>query len=488
MRKYKLFLTILTLTVLFSNSYAYEFLPNLIKNYSNFSYIHSIAVGFKYVYFGTTNGVTRYNISQKQWDSPLTGIEGLGNSEIYSIKVSFDDEKIWVRTESGFYEYTGLFNRWTPISQIPDESINEARPGLDFDYIPPSGYNYLNTGILIDLYNNEYPLRDIVDDGWGNRWIGTWGLGAFHSGNSSRIMEPLTYGLLQDNITAIYSDSGHLWMGGSDTGYTRPGFTVFDWSKNSFEHIEMEPGLLSYVSQVYAIAADGKKVYVGTDDGLLIIDKKQNEIIDHLKKISGLPDNRIISLLAHDNKLYVGTEYGLGLVDINSKLSETSFKTILPTHAILSLDQIDNYIWIGTHLGSFRLNLSNEKLGYLKAAEISGKREISFIKHTEQKIWLMVDYELKAIDRNSAEIETFPEIIQYNDIRSIAVSDTIVAVATGGGLLLLFNGKKDRHFLYTVSDGLISNDIRDLVFDGDYIWLGTDKGLTRFWYKHPSLY
>jgi len=101
---------------------------------------------------------------------------------------------------------------------------------------------------------------------------------------------------------------------------------------------------------------------------------------------------------------------------------------------------------------------------------------------------MVIDYELKSIDRNSAEIETYPEILQYNDLRSIAISDTIVAAATGGGLLLLFDGKKDSHFLYTVGDGLISNDIRDLVFDGDYIWLGTDKGLSRFWYKHPSLF
>jgi hypothetical protein len=35
---------------------------------------------------------------------------------------------------------------------------------------------------------------------------------------------------------------------------------------------------------------------------------------------------------------------------------------------------------------------------------------------------------------------------------------------------------------------LPSNDIRDLVIDGEYIWLGSNLGLTRFWYKNPSLY
>jgi len=487
--KKTLFLFLILILLIFCNlCYTYEFLPGLVKNYSNFSFVYSVAVGFKYVYFGTTNGVTRYNISQKQWDTPLTGIEGLDNSEIFEIKVSFDDEKIWVRTESGYFEYTGVFNRWTPISQIPDETTNGVHVGLEFDYLPPPGYHYLNTGTLVDFYNNGYPLRDIVDDGWGSQWIGTWGLGAFHAENSSRILEPLTYGLLQEDVTAIYSDHGTLWIGGPDLGYTRPGFTAYDWAENSFKHIDTDPGILSFAGQVYAIAADEKKIFVGTDDGLLVIDKKRNELVDHLYQKSGLPDNRILSLLVHDNKLYVGTEYGLGIVDNNFGSSQIPFKTTLPTHAILSLDQIDNHIWIGTDLGTFRLNLSTEKLGYLTSSEISGKREVRFIKHTEQKIWMVIDYELKSIDRNSAEIETYPEILQYNDLRSIAISDTIVAAATGGGLLLLFDGKKDSHFLYTVGDGLISNDIRDLVFDGDYIWLGTDKGLSRFWYKHPSLF
>ena len=39
-----------------------QFIPDLILNYSDFSYITSIAVGYHYVYYGTTNGITRYNL------------------------------------------------------------------------------------------------------------------------------------------------------------------------------------------------------------------------------------------------------------------------------------------------------------------------------------------------------------------------------------------------------------------------------------------
>jgi hypothetical protein len=42
--------------------------------------------------------------------------------------------------------------------------------------------------------------------------------------------------------------------------------------------------------------------------------------------------------------------------------------------------------------------------------------------------------------------------------------------------------------MYTVNDGLPSNDIKAVKFDGDYLWVGTDLGLTRFWHRHPGLY
>ena len=77
MKKLVFLFLMLFLPICFGLTNNIDFLPDLVKNYSNFSYVHSVAVGFKYAYFGTTNGVTRYNISLKEWDSPLTGFEGL---------------------------------------------------------------------------------------------------------------------------------------------------------------------------------------------------------------------------------------------------------------------------------------------------------------------------------------------------------------------------------------------------------------------------
>ena len=481
-------ISVIILQLLAYSIHAREFLPDLVINYSNFSYIHSVAVGFKFVYFGTTHGVTRYNISESRWDDPLTGIEGLGDSEVFKVRASFDDEKVWAQTESGVYEYTSVFNRWDMGGDMPAEDANGQHLKPDFNYIPPTGYDYLNTGILIDQYNNQFPLTDVVDDGWSNLWIGTWGLGALRANNTSRLLEILDFGLLQDDITAIYSDMGILWMGGIDTGYGRTGFTSFDWEDNSFEYIETTPGFFSFSGRVNDIAANDYDVFVGTDDGLYIVDKKKWELRDHLFRRSGLPDDRVTSLLNVGDTLYVGTDYGLGIIDIYADTATVPFRAILPEYSILSLKKIGDYIWIGTHRGAFRMNLENGKLGRLNVPDISGNREIKDIEYSDDKIWLVIDYELKSIDRKTADVKDYPEVIQYNGLNNIAVRDTLIAAATSSGLLLIVDGKASHYYLYTESDGLISNQIRDLIFDGDYIWLGTDRGLSRFWYRHPSLY
>jgi ligand-binding sensor domain-containing protein len=47
--------------------------------------------------------------------------------------------------------------------------------------------------------------------------------------------------------------------------------------------------------------------------------------------------------------------------------------------------------------------------------------------------------------------------------------------------------RKDGYtYLYTTIDGLPTDEINSLVKDGDYFWLGTRKGLIRFFWNDPG--
>ncbi|MFH0931363.1 MAG: two-component regulator propeller domain-containing protein [Candidatus Zixiibacteriota bacterium] len=38
---------------------------------------------------------------------------------------------------------------------------------------------------------------------------------------------------------------------------------------------------------------------------------------------------------------------------------------------------------------------------------------------------------------------------------------------------------------YYKEDGLLDNNIQTLLLDGDYIWFGTQRGATRFYWNNP---
>jgi ligand-binding sensor domain-containing protein len=76
----------------------------------------------------------------------------------------------------------------------------------------------------------------------------------------------------------------------------------------------------------------------------------------------------------------------------------------------------------------------------------------------------------------------FPEV----DVIKITCDSKNVWVATRDGVWKL-NRATDIWVKYTTEDGLLDDDVQDLVLDGDHIWFGTPQGATRFFWANPSL-
>ncbi|MCX6826605.1 MAG: hypothetical protein NTV06_04980, partial [candidate division Zixibacteria bacterium] len=316
MNKPLIIISLLAVLLPFS-SCALEILPGQTLNYSDFSYISSVAVGYEYVYFGTTRGVIRYDISNRRWGEPMTGLRGLLGKQIEELKVSTDDEHIWAKTDQGVFEYTDLFRDWNSVGTMPDEPTNGRHLQPAPVYFPPIGFNYMPDGTLVDNNGRRFPLTDIVDDGWSNLWIGTWGLGALHADNTNLRMEPLQYGLLQEDISTICLDNGILWMGGQADNSLRTGITLFDWRRNIFDYIETEAGFTLKTDNINDISVDPANIFVATDNGVWAIDKGNRTINNKLFRNSGLPDNKVLAVLTSGDTLFVGSEFGLGLLSIS---------------------------------------------------------------------------------------------------------------------------------------------------------------------------
>ena len=66
----------------------------------------------------------------------------------------------------------------------------------------------------------------------------------------------------------------------------------------------------------------------------------------------------------------------------------------------------------------------------------------------------------------------------------MVVDDSAAWAATDHGVLK-YDKSRNLWRQFTVEDGLPSDFVNWILLDGDYIWLGTHEGLTRFYWNTP---
>jgi hypothetical protein len=95
-------------------------------------------------------------------------------------------------------------------------------------------------------------------------------------------------------------------------------------------------------------------------------------------------------------------------------------------------------------------------------------------------------YRTVKIDAETGTTEPFLEHSNKLDGRALAVNGTVAAIASDLGVTLIFYDRNNpviREF--STGDGLASTYVYSLAFEGDYLWIGTDRGLTKFWWNNP---
>ncbi len=133
------------------------------------------------------------------------------------------------------------------------------------------------------------------------------------------------------------------------------------------------------------------------------------------------------------------------------------------------------------------MNLLNGRLRKFQDPHAIVFNRVYSIKHHQQKVWLASDGGLVGIDLESGVTYPFVSISRGFYGRALAVNDQIVATASTNGLTLYFLDQDpplEREF--TTQDGLPSDEIYELLLDGDYLWIGSDRGLTRFLWNDPD--
>lgn len=487
-RLYKnLALRVCLLFVVVTSSQA-DILRDQVITFADFSYVNSVSSSMTHVYFATTEGITRFNKMENRWEAPLTGGEGLGREEVLRVIVDEFDAALYAVTATGFYEYDSLFDRWYTLFELPQVRTSGTHvPAPPVMFTPPD-FHYPGDGTLRDPQGRYFAITDVLNDGDGNLWIGTWGYGAARASENSWTMEPMPFGLIQNNVADIYWHGGRIWVSGRDPGGGRSGITIFDPEANEFEYIEPESFNNLPIIDVTCLAVDDQTVFLGSPTGVLLYDRFLERVTRTLSSNNGLPNDNVLSLQPIGDSLLVGTQEGLALITSHGDSATFLFPGQFNGMAIYCFERVDSLLWIGTSEGAYRLQLSNGKLHQFKDPDNVLSRDVYAIAHWEDQLVFAAPDGVVWADGYTGKVETLLVTDRTHSIAvALVINEWIVAAASNDGLTLIYYTEKGQNKrTFTTQDGLPSNYIYDLSLDGDFLWLGSDEGLSRFWWNNPS--
>jgi ligand-binding sensor domain-containing protein len=464
-----------------------QWLKDQAVTYANFDFVRSVACSMEEVYFATTNGIIVYDKIRQQWQQPLTGADGLDNQAIVRMRVDRFGRRLIAATDAGVFEYNELFGRWSPIDISPQLDNDERHVPPPEWLLPNFGGNYMGGGRFMDAYGRTWNTTDIVDDNAGTLWIGTWGFGPAMASPTSGLMDQLPYGLLQNHVTALLADDSMLWIGGPIVGDFRTGVSGYNRDKNAFFPLESGLSRAFPSADVSCLAADGQRMYIGTSMGVFPVDKNTWQFSRPIDKQRGLPDENIQALAKMGSSLLIGTASGLYASDLSTDSLYTIYAGTFANQAIYDLAPVDSTVWVASSVGAYRYSPQANTLQRYQDSTLVLFGAVYDIEHCGDNTWFVSDGGLVRLNRKTGQSTPFREPAAIASGRALAVNETIAAVTSDNGMTLIFLDRETPFSKeFTDRDGLASNTVYSLLLDGPYVWVGTDRGLTRFLWDNPN--
>lgn len=255
---------------------------------------------------------------------------------------------------------------------------------LDAQNFNNKEYNISYLDVSSGLSNNY--VRNIIQDGYGFKWIATEGGLNKYDGSSFQVFKPSnTTELANENIETVYEGKGgNLWIGTKSGG-----LTFYDARKEQFQNYndKIFGSLPNTNVRVTTIVEDAEhRMFIGTwANGLFVFNKDESAEVEHFlvgKKINKVmsdnygniwiaeasrlvkydpSEDRLINIgvygnintMCHDtiqNRLWIGaTMRGVGYIDLEDY---TYHKAVFPSKADFSVETIavdrNGRVYVGT--------------------------------------------------------------------------------------------------------------------------------------------
>lgn len=287
----------------------------------------------------------------------------------------------------------------------------------------------------------------------------------FFEGNSQHINTSkitVNEGLLSNYINKTFVDSqGNLWLG------SRAGLV----KKNMLKYELVQQTNIHKFNNIYDITEDAKNGMwiAGYGQGIIYFNKKNNTLINTQ---SGLVSNYVRTLKPIGNKVYVGTLNGISIINTDDFSIQNPKFTSNQAHdfTIFSFFQINNKVY-ATTLNDGIYEVTPTQL--IKVSDLK-KAFSSFVKG--QHVFIGTDKDLLKLNAsNFSVIEKFDvgNVWQFIEIKSELYFISSGVFDNDGGIYKLNNNKLDKvseHFKIEI------NDLKSISYDPEksFIYFGTE--------------
>lgn len=500
-------------------------------------FVTSVAVGNEEVYFGTTNGITRYDFYSNRWKSPLTVSDGLSANLITVVAFDASTGFLWCGTSQGVSYLHPSSNRWTNLykdelglnrlddivsigigdSEIwfetysgalrrgdkfgggigpaprDDAALSRAqwfgarlgRPAQFPLFFMSRGYLFDPRGEVQDFHMRRAKITSAVRDGWGHMWIGSWGLGAIKADLQVERAEALEFSLGNRRVDAIAVSENALWVGGHADEIGTGGITRWGLRQNIWEYFEARYNSDMVSDEVNNFAVVGDKIYCATRYGVGIYDTRKNRW-RRLTAFDGLEKENVNDIAVDADYLWVASDGGLNRVTLKS-IGTDSVEVVelaaadLHLVAVYDLEKVRNLLWAATEAGAYVFDTAKNTGGFVADAEGPRQQVVTAVTHYENEIWFGTLRAIEAYDMEKRSWLAPParQIYIAHPVNCLAADSVMVWAGTDQGVMRYHRRAGDWR-QYTVADGLIDNQVNAIAHDGEVVWFGTNRGLTAF--------
>lgn len=478
--------------------------------------IKTIISDIRYVYVLSANSGARYDKLKDEWQHSFPAILPDGNYQFAALDIftddlyfvyysrilpyhlassmqypyidfpagirqlAFDARGIWAKTVDGIY-FCDRFGSFPQKTSIAPENLSWSGP-VDINSLKKDPSLYFVAQPVWDSWAGMHGLTAYAKDQNSNCvWAAYSGLGLWRYDLTTNLREQISKGgLASADVRDIVVHSRTVGMAGyggatfveTDTDQWLPLVKLFNVDLSA--------------SSLNCLAFDEKKIFIGTDRGVLMIDKGDDfaVTVGGQEEFSG---RRILSLLLLSEGLWIGTADGLDFYPANHSRAKVE-KTTLRGISINKMAADDNYIYLATDRGAVMLGRADSvkivRYDTSSPAEIDGPI-VSVVADGRFVFWLAPDM-LMIYDKNDRLWQKYTRAGNY--VAGIATcmtsDDTNYWIGTDKGLVR-FEKATNIWKVYRKEDGLLDENITSLASLNGVLWIGGTSGLTRFeWQKN----